>query len=42
MIDQKVIKLNHGEKKVSVLVYLKEVIVKANTPIVKAYCKIVD
>jgi hypothetical protein len=42
LIDKKTIILNHGEKEVSILVYLKKVNVKSNATVVKAYCKIVD
>jgi hypothetical protein len=42
LIDKKTITLNHGEKEVSVMVYLKEVNAKSNTPVVKAYCRIIE
>jgi len=42
MLDKKTITLNHGEKEVNVLVYLKQVNVKGSSSKVKAYCRIID
>lgn len=40
VFDEKLVTLNNGNEEVSVLVYLKEVLVRNNHKNIKAFCKI--